>query len=330
MFRPSTPPASLIILAAMSWPSRTCAPWLTEPGGDMAMVTPILIGSAASAAPENAIPAASARPKPRKILVMQRTDSSLVGRLARLAWSSRAARYRSEPAGARYPGYSARAFYLPGGQVDEHRRREAGRATPPGSSLREEPPSPDGEGSARVPLRQRAVVVEHGLQQTLGAGRALLLRGELGLVVAHPVMTRHENHGGRRHPGNVSGVVPGARHDLARRKPRLRRGLAHRGDALRIEGDRRLVPDLCRRPLEPQRLADLRDRGEQHPLHGIEHGGLRMPEVHGEMHLARHDIGRVRLDFERAHRADRERGMRARDRIDLLDQAGGGGGGGFC
>ena len=48
-----------------------------------------------------------------------------------------------------------------------------------------------------------------------------------------------------------------------------------------------------------------------------------MPEVHGEMHLARHDIGRVRLDFERAHGADGERRVRAGNRIDLVDQAGG-------
>src|ERR1700687_4404735 len=47
MFRPSTPPASLIILAAMSWPSRTCAPWLTDPGRERETETAEYIGHAA-------------------------------------------------------------------------------------------------------------------------------------------------------------------------------------------------------------------------------------------------------------------------------------------
>src|SRR5215204_4021226 len=57
--RPSTPPPSLIILAATSAPSLTWVPWDTEPGGDWAIVTPTLIGSAASAPVANR-PVASA------------------------------------------------------------------------------------------------------------------------------------------------------------------------------------------------------------------------------------------------------------------------------
>src|SRR5262245_4135321 len=67
-----------------------------------------------------------------------------------------------------------------------------------GNDACDEPPpersrsrSTRGTGSARMPLRERAIVVEHGLQQHLGAGRALLFRAELGLVMAHAVAARH-------------------------------------------------------------------------------------------------------------------------------------------
>ena len=45
-----------------------------------------------------------------------------------------------------------------------------------------------------------------------------------------------------------------------------------------------------------------------------------MAEVHGEAHLARYDVRRVRLDLERADGADRERRMPARDRVHRLDE----------
>src|SRR6476619_4344841 len=60
-----------------------------------------------------------------------------------------------------------------------------------------------GPGAARrssqraFSLRQSAVEIEHRLQQHLGAGRALLLGGELGLVVADAAAAGHEDHRGR-------------------------------------------------------------------------------------------------------------------------------------
>jgi len=48
-----------------------------------------------------------------------------------------------------------------------------------------------------------------------------------------------------------------------------------------------------------------------------------MPEGDREVHFARHHVGRVRLDLERAYRSHGERRMPAGDRIDLVDQTGG-------
>src|SRR3546814_14638345 len=48
--RPNTPPLSLMILVMISMPSLTWVPCTTEPGGDWAMLTPMAMGSAASAA----------------------------------------------------------------------------------------------------------------------------------------------------------------------------------------------------------------------------------------------------------------------------------------
>src|SRR5712691_13443640 len=60
MLRPRTPPALFTWSLMISRPSFTCVPCTTEPGGDCAMLMPILIGSAACAAIERPAAAAAA------------------------------------------------------------------------------------------------------------------------------------------------------------------------------------------------------------------------------------------------------------------------------
>ena len=82
----------------------------------------------------------------------------------------------------------------------------------------------------RMALRERAVVIEHGLQQHLRAGGALVLGGEFRLVVADAAEAGDEDHRGRGDAGNICGVVAGAGNHVARGQSAQRRGAAHRGD----------------------------------------------------------------------------------------------------
>src|SRR5262249_13521914 len=59
-------------------------------------------------------------------------------------------------------------------------------------------------------LGELPVIRQHRLQQHLRALGALLGRGKFRLVMADAVPARHEDHGGRRHAGNIWRVVGGA------------------------------------------------------------------------------------------------------------------------
>ena len=130
------------------------------------------------------------------------------------------------------------------------------------------------------PLGQLPVVVEHRLQQHLRALGALLLGGELRLVVADAAAARHEDHRGRRDARDIGRVVAGAGDDVARANSRTARR-ARRTAATQsgIEPHRRLVPDRLHRDAEPERLADLRQRRVERRLHGVEHGVVGMAQV---------------------------------------------------
>src|SRR4051812_25797719 len=100
--RPLTPPASLMILAATSSPSRTCVPWTTEPGGDWVMVTPTLIGSAACA------PAASASRQTLLSPSARVIDPSLIPYLPISPRGSRSLRFRGALLGGAIDGAQER------------------------------------------------------------------------------------------------------------------------------------------------------------------------------------------------------------------------------
>src|SRR5947208_2748794 len=95
---------------------------------------------------------------------------------------------------------------------------------------------------SRLPLGKTTVVIEYGLQQHLGAGRALLLRRVLGLVVADAVTAWDENHRSWRHTRNICCVMPRPGNNLPRGQTAECGGAAHGGDAIRVKAYRRLIP----------------------------------------------------------------------------------------
>src|SRR5580704_19531185 len=72
--------------------------------------------------------------------------------------------------------------------------------------------------SSGQPLRQQAVVSQHGLQQDLRASRALLWRGVLGLIVTDTTAAGHEDHRAWRNPRDVARIMSGARDNLTCRE----------------------------------------------------------------------------------------------------------------
>ena len=87
-------------------------------------------------------------------------------------------------------------------------------------------------------------VSERRVQEHVRAIRAGLGRGVFRLVVADPVLARHEDHRGRHDARQVDGIVAGAAHDLARRQTERGGRLAHGRDAVGVERHGRRVPDL--------------------------------------------------------------------------------------
>ena len=74
---------------------------------------------------------------------------------------------------------------------------------------------------------------------------------------------------------------------------------AHRGDAIRVEGYRRLRPDAssprCQRRAPRRSLAHCRDLR----FHAVEHGRIGVAQVDRDEDFARNDVGRAGLDLER-------------------------------
>ena len=140
-------------------------------------------------------------------------------------------------------------------------------------------------------FRQQPVVIEDRLQQHLSACGALLLRGELCLIVTDAVTAGHEDHGARRYPRHIAGVVTGARNDVACRIAVDLCALAHAAHAFGIKVHRRLIEDSVDLGFEAKGVARLGRCGAPFLLHGIEDIGPRMPQVDGEEDFPRHDIG---------------------------------------
>ena len=90
----------------------------------------------------------------------------------------------------------------------------------------------------RVSLRECAVVIEHRLQQDLGASGALFFRGVLRLVVADAIPAGNENHRRGRDARNICCIVAGAGNNFPRCKPAERGGTANGGDTIWVEADR--------------------------------------------------------------------------------------------
>src|SRR3954454_17032845 len=102
--------------------------------------------------------------------------------------------------------------------------------------------------AARLPRRIGAF--EYRVQQHVSAGGQILGLGVLDLVVADAADTGHEDHRGRRDPGHVDGIVPGAADDILALVALRRSRLAHRADQPRIERSRRKIPEPLDRGFE--------------------------------------------------------------------------------
>src|SRR6185312_15317136 len=213
IFCPFTPPASLMILAATSRPSFTCVPCDTEPGGDCAIVTPTLIGSAANVTLEKANRPAANVSRPTRRVSMGRILlggyfsidlSSLRGMLG--DWLS-PVESQIGRGGFNVAARSRSAFFA-------------------------------------VPLRETAVVIQHRLQQHLRARRTLFFRRKFRFVVADTVMAGRENHARGRDTRDVARIMSRTRHHVAHRITRCLRGFTHAIDAFLVEVYRRLVENF--------------------------------------------------------------------------------------
>src|SRR5689334_20843705 len=72
---------------------------------------------------------------------------------------------------------------------------------------------------ATCAFRQLSIEIQHRLQQNLGALGALLLGGELLLVVADAVLAGYEDHARWRDTRDVNRIVQRTRRDIAVRIP---------------------------------------------------------------------------------------------------------------
>src|SRR5262249_30609657 len=71
---------------------------------------------------------------------------------------------------------------------------------------------------SRPALAEAAGKFQHRIEPDLRARGALLLTPPLRFVVRNATAAWHKDHGGRRHAGNVDGVMTGARDDVPMRK----------------------------------------------------------------------------------------------------------------
>ena len=97
------------------------------------------------------------------------------------------------------------------------------------------------------------IILQHRVQQHLRPGGALVQGRALLLVVTDATLAGDEDHRRGRDPGDVAGIVAGAGDHVAHRVAGLLRAVAHTGDQVRVELDRRRLPNPLLGKLELQR-----------------------------------------------------------------------------
>ncbi len=115
----------------------------------------------------------------------------------------------------------------------------------------------------------------------------------------------HEDHRRRRDRADLASVVAGAGDDAPVGVAKVARGGFDRGDAVGVELDRRLVPDLVEHELGAVAAGALGDDFAQVLRHVFERLAPRMTDIDGEKYLARNRVARVRRHLHFADRADR-------------------------
>src|SRR6185437_3550582 len=111
-------------------------------------------------------------------------------------------------------------------------------------------------------------------------------------------------HGNRRPPRDIAGVVPGARHDAPMRETHLRSGLPHRVEAGLVLMHRRRPPDLFIDEGETKPAANLIQGRVEPRLHLQEHVVVGMAQIDGEEHRAGNRVARIGADLNEADRRD--------------------------
>ena len=98
-------------------------------------------------------------------------------------------------------------------------------------------------------------------------------------------------------------------------------GAAHRGDAVLVEGDRRVIEDLLEIVSQADLLRDRLDAFVQRRVHFAQRRVDRMAELAGHEHFAGNHVARIGVGVEHADRRDAERRLREADAVDELDDA---------
>ena len=165
---------------------------------------------------------------------------------------------------------------------------------------------------------------QHDLEQHLAAGLGLGGLDAFGLVVGEAVATGGEDHGGGDVAGDVDRVVAGAGDDFAGGEAKAGGGIAHQGDARRVEwlgGDADALGEV-----ERHLGVAGNEAGVAGELGGdaVEFGVARVAELDGEADFAGDDVAAVGEDGELAHGAAALLAAGAHGAVDQVDDAGGG------
>src|SRR4051812_43709393 len=154
--------------------------------------------------------------------------------------------------------------------------------------------------AARLPRRIGAF--EQRVQQHVTAGDQILRLGVLDLVVADAADTGHEDHRGRRDPGHVDCVVPGAADDVLVLVA-LRFGrLAYRADKTGVERGRWEVPEFLDRGFEVLRGSGGGARLAQLAVHRAQQIVFGVAEIDRKEYPAGDSVARIRADLDKADR----------------------------
>ena len=144
---------------------------------------------------------------------------------------------------------------------------------------------------------------QHGLQQHVAAGLEIRRFGAFLFVMAESAGAGHENHRGRRDPAHLAGIVAGAGHHFAVAVVQVLRGRFDRGDAARIEHDRRVMPDFVDFTGNPvvRQAGGARAKLRVHPIQQLAVG---MAQIHGQENFTGNRVARIGHDRHFADRAD--------------------------